>query len=73
MAASNVIWWKWSSAATALTVTLVGAWWISRPVKPPAIVSIDVKVTGIVQKTVTPIKAEIPEKLTLTPKPPNRK
>jgi hypothetical protein len=57
-------WWKWSSAAAALIVTLVAVWWASRPPKPPGIVSIDVKVTGVVQKTVPYVKAEIPETLT---------
>jgi hypothetical protein len=57
-------WWKWSSAAVALIVTLVAVWWASRPPKPPGIVSIDVKVTGIVQKTAPYVKAEIPETLT---------
>jgi hypothetical protein len=59
-----VPWWKWSSAVVALTVTLAGAWWVSRPPKPPAIVSVDVKVTGVVPKTVPLVKAEIPETLT---------
>jgi hypothetical protein len=57
-------WWKWTSAALALTVTLVAAWWISRPVPAPHIVSIDVKVTGIAPKEVTPVPSEIPTKLT---------
>jgi hypothetical protein len=57
-------WWKWSSAALALIVTLVAAWWISRPAPAPHIVSIDVKVTGIAPKEVTPVPAEIPTKLT---------
>ena len=48
----------------ALIITIVGAWWALRPPKPPAIVSIDVKVTGIVDKTLPYVKAEIPEKLT---------
>jgi len=48
----------------ALIVTLVAVWWASRPPKPPGIVSIDVKVTGIVQKTAPYVKAEIPETLT---------
>jgi len=51
----------------ALLITLGGAWWASRPPKPPAIVSVDVKVTGIVDKTAPYVKAEIPE--TLTPNP----
>jgi hypothetical protein len=70
MPKNDVIWWKWSLAAAALIVTVAGAWWASRPPKPPAIVSIDVKVTGVVQKTVPYVKAEIPETLTpetLTP------
>jgi len=57
-------WWKWSSAAVALIVTLVAVWWASRPPKPPGIVSIDVKVTGIVQETAPYVKAKIPETLT---------
>ena len=61
-------WWKWSSAVVALVTTLVTAWWASRPPKPPSIVSIDVKVTGVVQKSVPYVKAEIPETL-----PPTRK
>jgi hypothetical protein len=61
-------WWKWSSAAVALSITLGGAWWVSRPPKPPAIVSVDVKVTGIVDKTVPYVKAELPETLTPVPK-----
>jgi hypothetical protein len=44
-------WWKWSSAAAALIVTSAGAWQTSRPPKPPTIVSIDVKVTGVVSET----------------------
>ena len=60
----GVRWWKWSSAAAALIITVGGAWWASRPPKPPSIVSIDVKVTGIVSKTVPYVKSEIPEKLT---------
>jgi len=57
-------WWKWTSAAAALLITLAAAWWISRPVAPPHIVSIDVKVTGIAPTEVTPVPAEIPAKLT---------
>jgi hypothetical protein len=57
-------WWKWSSAAAALVVTLTTAWWASRPPKPPQIVSVDVKVTGIVPREVAPVPAKIPEKLT---------
>jgi uncharacterized membrane protein YjjB (DUF3815 family) len=49
---AGVPWWKWSSAVAALIVTATGTWWASRPAKPPSIVSIDVKVTGIVSKTV---------------------
>gem|GEM_PF-5570689 len=56
---SPVPWWKWSSSTAALTITLVGGWYASRPPKPPAIVSIDVKVTGVVQKTVPLTKAEV--------------
>ena len=51
----------------ALVITAAGAWWASRPPKPPSIVSIDVKVTGIVSKPVPYVKSEIPE--TLTPEP----
>jgi hypothetical protein len=59
-------WWKWTSAAAALMITAGAAWWISRPPKPPQIVSVDVKVTGIVPKAEVPyVKAEIP--VTLTP------
>jgi len=54
-------WWKWSSAAAAVIITLGAAWWASRPSKPPQIVSIDVKVTGIAPRTVTPVPAEIPK------------
>jgi hypothetical protein len=57
-------WWKWSSFAAAVVLTLAGAWWASRPPKPPQIVSVDVKVTGIVPREVAPIPAKIPEKLT---------
>jgi hypothetical protein len=59
-------WWKWSSAAAALILTAGGTWWASRPAKPPQIVSIDVKVTGIVPSQVAPVPAKIPEKLTPT-------
>ena len=48
--AERTPWWKWSSAAVALISHRGGAWWASRPPKPPAIVSIDVKVTGVVPK-----------------------
>jgi hypothetical protein len=57
-------WWKWSSAAAALIVTLTAAWWASRPPKPPQIVSVDVKVTGIVPREVAPVPAKLPVKLT---------
>jgi hypothetical protein len=58
-------WWKLSSAAAALIITAGAAWFASRPVKPPHIVSIDVKVTGMVPKTEAPyVKAEIPTTLT---------
>jgi hypothetical protein len=58
-------WWKWSSAAAALIITLGAAWWASRPVKPPHIVSIDVKVTGVVPQAEAPyVKADIPKMLT---------
>jgi hypothetical protein len=60
----GVPWWKWTSAAAALIITMGGAWWASRPPKPPQIVSVDVKVTGIVPKEVAPVPAKIPEKLT---------
>ena len=64
----TVPWWKWSSAVAALIVTGGGAWWASRPAKPPSTVSIDVKVTGIVSKDAPYVKAEIPETLTPAPK-----
>jgi hypothetical protein len=58
-------WWKWTSAAAALIITLGAAWWASRPAKPPHIVSVDVKVTGVVPKAEAPyVKAEIPKTLT---------
>jgi hypothetical protein len=58
-------WWKWTSAAAALIITLTAAWFASRPAKPPHIVSIDVKVTGVVPKAEAPyVKAEIPTTLT---------
>jgi len=58
-------WWRWTSAAAAVVITVAAAWWASRPAKPPQIVSIDVKVTGVVPKAEVPyVKAEIPEKLT---------
>ena len=56
---SGYPWWKWTPAAAALVTTLTGAWWISRPAPPPAIVSIDVTVTGFV-KPVTLEPADIP-------------
>ena len=57
-------WWKWTSAAAAVIITLGAAWWASRPAKPPHIVSIDVKVAGVVPKAEVPyVKAEIPETL----------
>ena len=57
-------WWKWTSAAAAVVITLGAAWWASRPAKPPQIVSIDVKVTGVAPKAEVPyVKAEIPERL----------
>lgn len=59
-------WWKWTSAAAALIITLTAAWFASRPVKPPHIVSVEVNVTGIVPKATTApyVKAEIPTTLT---------
>ncbi len=66
---SRMPWWKWSPAAAALIITVAGAWWASRPPKKPSIVSIDVKVTGVVSKAEVPyVKAEIPETLTPDPK-----
>ena len=60
----GIPWWRWSSAAAALIITLGAAWWASRPATPPHIVSVDVKVTGVVPKAEVPyVKAEIPEKL----------
>src|SRR5579862_774384 len=60
-------WWKWTSAAAAVIITLSAAWLASRPAKPPHIVSIDVNVTGVVPKAEVPyVKAPIPE--TLTPR-----
>ena len=57
-------WWKWTSAAAAVIITLGAAWWASRPAKPPHMLSIDVKVRGVVPKAEVPyVKAEIPEKL----------
>ncbi|HEY2843861.1 MAG TPA: hypothetical protein VGJ09_09430 [Bryobacteraceae bacterium] len=54
-------WWKWTSAAAALILTSGGTWWASRPAKPPQIVSIDVKVTGILPKKEIPlVHSEIP-------------
>jgi len=59
-------WWKWTSAAAALIITLTAAWFASRPAKPPHIVSVEVNVTGIVPKATTApyVKAEIPTTLT---------
>jgi hypothetical protein len=57
-------WWKWTSAAAALIITLGAAWWASRPPKPPQIVSVDVKVTGIAQTQVPLVPSEIPKTLT---------
>jgi len=58
-------WWKWTSAAAAVIITLGAAWLASRPPKPPHIVSIDVNVTGVVPKAEVPyVKATIPETLT---------
>lgn len=60
-------WWKWTSAAAALIITIGAAWFASWPVKPPHVVSIDVKVTGVVPKAEVPyVKAEIPQTLTST-------
>jgi len=57
-------WWRWISAAAALILTAGGTWWASRPPKPPQIVSVDVKVTGIVPREAPVVRAKIPEKLT---------
>jgi len=57
-------WWRWISAAAALILTAAGTWWASRPPQPPQIVSVDVKVTGIVPRAVPVVTAKIPEKLT---------
>jgi len=65
---SHLPWWKWSSAAAAVSITLAGVWWASRPPKAPSIVSIDVKVNGVVHETVPYVKAKIPETLTPDPK-----
>lgn len=62
----GVPWWRWSSAAAAVIITLSAAWWASRPEKPPHIVSVDVKVTGIVPTHVEPIPSAVPETLTPT-------
>jgi len=60
-----VAWWKGISAAAAVIITAGGAWLLSRPVPPPHIVSVDMKVTGVVGKTEAPyVKAEIPTTLT---------
>ncbi len=56
-------WWKWSSAAAALILSAAGAWFASRPPKPPQIVSVDVNVTGVIQKEVPVVKAEIPDRI----------
>jgi hypothetical protein len=58
-------WWRWTSAAAAVIITLTTAWFASRPAKAPHIVSVDVKVTGVVPKAEVPyVKAPIPETLT---------
>jgi hypothetical protein len=57
-------WWRWTSAAAAVIITLGAAWLVSRPAKPPHIVSVDVKVKGVVPTEVPYVKAEIPETLT---------
>ncbi|MGH9646150.1 MAG: anti-sigma factor family protein [Bryobacteraceae bacterium] len=58
-------WWRWTSAAASVIITLGAAWMVSRPPKPPHIASIDVNVTGILPKAEVPyVKAEIPTKLT---------
>jgi hypothetical protein len=60
-------WWKWTSAAAAVIITLGDAWWASRPAQPPHMVSIDVNVTGVIPKREVPyVKADISE--TLTPR-----
>lgn len=59
-------WWKWTSAAAALIVTFGAAWFVSRPPKPPQIVSIDVNVTGVVPATVPVEKAAIPQTIAST-------
>jgi len=62
---SGAPWWKWTSAAAAVIITLGAAWLASRPARPPHIVSVDVNVTGVVPKAEVPyVKAEIPETLT---------
>jgi hypothetical protein len=58
-------WWRWTSAAAAVIITLGAAWLASRPAKPPHIVSVDVNVTGVVPKAEVPyVKAAIPQTLT---------
>jgi hypothetical protein len=58
-------WWRWTSAAAAVIITLGAAWLASRPAKPPHVASIDVKVTGVAPKAEVPyVKAEIPTRLT---------
>ena len=60
-------WWKWTPAAAALVTTIAGAWWVSKPTPPPAIVSIDVTVTGFVNPV--PMEpAQIPAAVKLSPK-----
>jgi len=56
-------WWKWSSAAAALVLSAAGAWFASRPPKPPQIVSVDVNVTGVVQSEAPVVKAKIPDRI----------
>ena len=56
-------WWKWSSAAAAVILSLAGVWFASRPPKPPQIVSIDVNVTGVVQQEAPVVKAKIPDRI----------
>ncbi|GEM_PF-3487946 len=56
-------WWKWSSAAAALVLSAAGAWFASRPPKPPQIVSVDVNVTGVVQHEAPVVKAKIPDRI----------
>ena len=56
-------WWKWSSAAAALVLSLAGAWFASRPPRPPRIVSVDVNVTGVVPQEAPVVKAKIPDRI----------